>query len=138
MCMDKIYRLHVCEYIGTDLEKHFNGKESCKYVVEVGEDVVPLAVLLHGVLGGQRNAAQDDDDHDERLEAGNSDDAVNENANPVKSKCKKYLDFALKKWANQFPLTQGSNLCFNKGLVSLLILGTMNLKTRVIHYGNYS
>ena len=65
-------------------------------------------------------------------------DFLDENANPVKSKCKKYLDFALKKWANQFPLTQGSNLCFNKGLVSLFILGTMNLKTRGIHYGNYS
>ena len=122
----------------SNLEQHFDREESREDVVEVGQDVVPLAVLLDWILGGQRDAAQDDDDHDERLEAGNSDDAVNENANPVKSKCKKYLDFALKKWANQFPLTQGSNLCFNKGLVSLFILGTMNLKTRGIHYGNYS
>ena len=138
MCMDKIYRFRLKKNSRADLKKHLDGEEPGEDVVEVGEDVVLLAVLLHRVLGGQGDAAQDDDDHDERLEAGNSDDAVNENANPVKSKCKKYLDFALKKWANQFPLTQGSNLCFNKGLVSLFILGTMNLKTRGIHYGNYS
>ena len=63
------------------LEQHFNGEEPCEDVIEVGQDVVPLAVLLHRVLGRQCDAAEDDDDHDERLEAGNCHDPVNQDSN---------------------------------------------------------
>ena len=65
-----------------DLKKHLDGEEPGEDVVEVGEDVVLLAVLLHRVLGGQGDAAQDDDDHDERLEAGDRHDAVDQDPDP--------------------------------------------------------
>ena len=66
------------------LKEHLDRKYSREDVIEIGEDVIPLAVLLHWVLGGQGNAAQDDDDHDERLEAGNRHDPVNQDPDPEK------------------------------------------------------
>ncbi len=59
------------------LQEHFNCKNSSEDVIKIGEDVIPLAVLLNRVLGGQGDTAQDDDDHDERFEARNRHNPVN-------------------------------------------------------------
>ena len=69
----------------TYLQYHLHGEYPCESVVEVCEDVVPLAVFLDGVLRGQRDAAHDDDHHDERVEEGERDDSVDENANAAKT-----------------------------------------------------
>lgn len=71
--------LHLVLY----LEQHLYGEDAGESVVEVGEYVVALAPLLHGVLGRQRHAAQDDDHHDEGVKEGEGDDAVDEDADWV-------------------------------------------------------
>jgi hypothetical protein len=68
------------------LEQHFNGENSSEDVIEVSQNVIPLAVLLNWVLRRQGDAAQDDDDHDEGLETGNSHDSVNQDSNSVAKK----------------------------------------------------
>ena len=47
------------------LENHFNSKNAGKDVVKVGEENIPLTGLLHWVLGGQGDGAQDDEKQDE-------------------------------------------------------------------------
>ncbi len=74
----------IWKIISSYLEDHFNGKDSGEDVVEVGQDVVALALLLDRVLGGEGDAAQDNDDHDERVEAGQRDDSMNKNPDPSK------------------------------------------------------
>ena len=44
--------------------------------------MVSSTLLLNGVLGSQGDAAEDDYDHDEGVEAGNGDDAMDEDPNP--------------------------------------------------------
>ena len=46
--------------------------------------MVALAVLLDGVLGGERDARHDDHHHDERLEEGERHDAVDKDADGVR------------------------------------------------------
>jgi hypothetical protein len=48
--------------------------------------MIPLAVLLNRVFSGQGDAAQDDDDHDERFKAWNCHDPMNQDSNPEKTK----------------------------------------------------
>ena len=48
--------------------------------------MVPLTLLLHRILGGQGDTTEDNDDHDEGVKAGNGDNSVDENPNPVVSK----------------------------------------------------
>jgi hypothetical protein len=42
--------------------------------------VIALAVFYNGVLGGEGDAAHDDDNHDERVKERERDDAVDEDA----------------------------------------------------------
>jgi len=51
-----------------NLEEHFEGEEDGESVVDVAEDGVADAGGVDRVLGGQRDAAGADDDHDERVE----------------------------------------------------------------------
>lgn len=55
----------------------------CFTPVIAGTYLVPLAVLHHRILCGQRHAAHDDDNHDERVEEGEGDDAVDKDADAV-------------------------------------------------------
>lgn len=59
------------------LQNHFNSKDTGEDVVKVGENPVPSTLLLHRVLGGQGDGAEDDDDHDESVEEGEGDHGVN-------------------------------------------------------------
>ena len=45
--------------------------------------MVPLAIFHHWILSCERNAAQDDDDHNEGIEERVRDDAVDEYANAI-------------------------------------------------------
>ena len=48
-----------------NLENHFNSENASEDVIKVSKDNVPLTGLLHWVLGGQGDGAQDNDYHDE-------------------------------------------------------------------------
>ena len=50
-----------------NLEEHFDAKHAGEAVVEVGELLVPLAVGVDGVLGGQGDRGGDDHQHDEHI-----------------------------------------------------------------------
>ena len=41
--------------------------------------MITLTLLLDGILGRQSNAAENDDDHDEGIKAGNGDNAMDQN-----------------------------------------------------------
>ena len=65
------------------LQNHFNSKDTGEDVVKVGENSVPSTLLLHRVLGGQGDGAEDDDDHDESVEEREGDHGVNCQPEPI-------------------------------------------------------
>ncbi len=71
--------LYICDSVY--LQHHLDCEYACESVVEVCEDVVPLAAFLYWVLGRQRDAAEDDDHHDEGVEERERHDAVDEDTN---------------------------------------------------------
>ena len=77
----------------TDLEHHLDGEDAGKDEVEGVEDAVARRVLLHWVLGGQRDAARADDDHDEQVEVAQIDDEVTKTTQPDNRTC--YFNFTL-------------------------------------------
>ena len=65
------------------LENHFNSENASEDVVKVGEENIPLTGLLHWVLGGQSDGAQDDDYHDEGVKEWIGYNCVNSEAKSV-------------------------------------------------------
>ena len=51
-----------------NLEQHFDGEQSSERVVDVAEDDVAQTAAVDWVLGRQGDAADTDDDDDERVE----------------------------------------------------------------------
>ena len=64
------------------LHYHLEREDGGKHVVEVLQDVVPKGVLADGVLSGQRQTAQYDNDQNRRLKISHVDDAVAADAYP--------------------------------------------------------
>ena len=52
----------------THLQYHFYSEDRGENVIKVGQNSVPRTSLLHRVLGGEGDGAEDDDDHDESVE----------------------------------------------------------------------
>jgi len=64
-----------------DLEDKFDGEDAGEDEVEVIENGVARGLLVDRVLGGQRDAAGTDDDHDEQVEVAQVHDEVTETTN---------------------------------------------------------
>ena len=64
-----------------DLEDKFDGEDAGEDEVEVIENGVARGLLVDWVLGGQRDAAGTDDDHDEQVEVAQVHDEVTETTN---------------------------------------------------------
>lgn len=65
------------------LQEHFDGKNAGEHVVKVSQDNVPLTLLLNGIFSGQGNTAEDDDDHNEGIEARDCHNAMDKNPHTV-------------------------------------------------------
>lgn len=65
------------------LKNHLEGKYSRKTVIEVRKNFVSLAVFDNWILSRKRDAAQDDDNHNESVEERVRDDAVDEYADAI-------------------------------------------------------
>ena len=66
-----------------DLQQNFNGKDASEPVIEVNQLLVPLGVLVDRILGRQSDAGGDDDQHDENVKEGESDDGMDRTAKPI-------------------------------------------------------
>ena len=66
-----------------DLQQHFRSKDGREGVVEMLQDAVAEGVFVDGVLGGQRDRRQTNDDDDEAIERFGVDDAMHEQPEAV-------------------------------------------------------
>ena len=66
-----------------DLQQHFRSKDRREDVVEMLQDAVAKGILVDGVLGGERDRRQANDDDDETIEGFGVDNTVGEDAQRV-------------------------------------------------------
>jgi len=70
----------------TDLEHHLDGEDAGEDKVECVEDAVARRVLVDRVLGGERDTAGTDDDHDEEVEVAQVYDEMTKTTQPASTK----------------------------------------------------